>query len=440
MGTRNSKSKKQTVFLSHSSTNRRELLGLKRLLDERSGKLIDFFLSSDSESIEHGSVWPTAVKAALDRMDVMLVFVSQEALKSGWTYFEAGYGLRKLGVAPIYCLPGTDKASLPPPCNLLQNRNFHSASDVRDLIVGLNDALGAQINSAVSNEEFNRIFRKPMLGQVRGGPDLERIVSEIQLTGTGSWNSMKVFSEVCREKGMPDSEHESGTVRCSTGLRLFVEPPTMASESRLIDTSDLGEDPKEWSFEAAELSRNSYHFRIDDGVSSLLKEIIKDKSWGTLEEANLYNVAAQKRNEELPRINEQRRTAPRHFTFSVSPRNTGIPIGIIDEWAKRVGTIEDLSAHVDFCREIRFEERIQEISAKIHDSPFSLGNGGVLIWKQRVAAELSQDRWSEKKELKIKACDQHSLLPGEFEIEDMILTMFELQLIDLIGFKRSKRK
>jgi len=440
MRTRNSKSKKQTVFLSHSATNRRELLGLKRLLDERSGKLIDFFLSSDSESIEHGSVWPTAVKAALDRMDVMLVFVSQEALKSGWTYFEAGYGLRKLGVAPIYCLPATDKASLPPPFDLLQNRNLHSASDVRDLIAGLNDALGAQINTAVSNEEFNRIFRKPTLGQVRGGPELEKIVSEIQLTGTGPSNSMELFSEVCREKGMPDSEQERGTVRCSTGLRFFVEPPTLASESRLIDTSDLGEEPEEWAFEAADLTRNSYFLRRDDGVADLLKEIIKDKRWGSLEEAKLYNAAAGKRNAEVPEINKQRTMAPRHFRFSISPRNASIPMSIIDEWAKKVGVIKDLSANVDLRREIWLEERIQEISAKIHDSPFSLGDGGVLIWKQRVAAKFSRDSMNDAKELQIKACDQHSLLPGEFEIEDMILTMFELQLIDLSGFKRSKRK
>src|ERR1044071_614928 len=88
---------KPTVFLSHSSANRRELLGLKRLLDERAGGLIDFFLSSDDDSIAHGTIWPEEVRTALDRMSLMLIFVSSEALKSGWTYFEAGYGLHKLG-------------------------------------------------------------------------------------------------------------------------------------------------------------------------------------------------------------------------------------------------------------------------------------------------------------------------------------------------------
>lgn len=49
---------KPTVFLSHSSTNRRELLALKRLLDERAGGMIEFFLSSDDDSIAHGTIWP----------------------------------------------------------------------------------------------------------------------------------------------------------------------------------------------------------------------------------------------------------------------------------------------------------------------------------------------------------------------------------------------
>jgi hypothetical protein len=73
---------KPTVFLSHSSSNRRELLGLKRLLDERSGGLIEFFLSSDDDSIAHGTIWPAEVRAALDRM-YQLNIISLPAKQSG---------------------------------------------------------------------------------------------------------------------------------------------------------------------------------------------------------------------------------------------------------------------------------------------------------------------------------------------------------------------
>src|ERR1022692_3483108 len=125
---------KPTVFLSHCSSNRRELLALKRLLDGRAGGLIEFFLSSDDDSITHGTIWPAEVRAALDRMSLMLIFVSTEALKSGWIYFEAGFGFHKLGSAKIYCLPGADKGSLPSPFNILQTRNLHSHRDISLLI------------------------------------------------------------------------------------------------------------------------------------------------------------------------------------------------------------------------------------------------------------------------------------------------------------------
>jgi hypothetical protein len=133
-GSKTKRPAKPTVFLSHCSSNRRQLLALKRFLDERTGGLIEFFLSSDDDSIAHGTIWPAEVRAALDRMSLMLIFVSSEALKSGWTYFEAGYGLHKLGTANIYCLPGTDKAALPSPFNIVQNRNLHSPRDVGLLI------------------------------------------------------------------------------------------------------------------------------------------------------------------------------------------------------------------------------------------------------------------------------------------------------------------
>src|ERR1022692_627560 len=140
---------KPTVFLSHCSSNRRELLALKRLLDGRAGGLIEFFLSSDDDSIAHGTIWPAEVRAALDRMSLMLIFVSVDALKSGWTYFEAGYGLHKLNTANIYCLPGADKAALPSPFNILQNRNLHSAREMNLLVQQINERFSSTLLESV---------------------------------------------------------------------------------------------------------------------------------------------------------------------------------------------------------------------------------------------------------------------------------------------------
>lgn len=223
---------KPTVFLSHSSNNRRELLGLKRLLDQRAGGLIDFFLSSDDDSIGHGTIWPAEVRAALDRMSSMLIFVSSEALKSGWTYFEAGYGLHKLNSAKIYCLPGTDKGSLPSPFNILQNRNLHSAKDISLLIRQCNEELGASLAESVSQEEFERIFKKPLMVRLETGPSFERLVRNVIVSTTGPANSAEIFSEVCQKKGLavsavPEEELPPAgqtvspqDIFFSTGLRL----------------------------------------------------------------------------------------------------------------------------------------------------------------------------------------------------------------------------
>ncbi len=215
---------KPTVFLSHSSTNRRELLALKRLLDNRAGGLIDFFLSSDDDSIAHGTIWPAEVRAALDRMTLMLIFASAEALKSGWTYFEAGYGLHKLGSAKIYCLPGTDKATLPSPFNIIQNRNLHSARDLSLLIKQINEEIGAKVNEVVEASEYDQIFKRVNVGQVSIAPRLENLLESVVVTTYGPSNSMDVFSGVCSTRGLPiisqgNEFAPERQVQSSTGVR-----------------------------------------------------------------------------------------------------------------------------------------------------------------------------------------------------------------------------
>lgn len=221
---------KPTVFLSHSSKNRRELIALKSLLDDRAGGLIEFFLSSDEESIAHGTIWPVEVREALDRMSLMLIFVSPDALKSGWTYFEAGYGLHKLDVANIYCLPGIDKATLPPPFNILQNRNLHSARDLTSLIREVNKSLEARMNENVSKSDFDRLFKKPSLNQVETGPPLDQMVEYVSLKTTGPHGSMEIFCRVCREHNFPVSDKKdrywsNTNEKYSTGVSIAVEIP-----------------------------------------------------------------------------------------------------------------------------------------------------------------------------------------------------------------------
>src|SRR5579871_1999256 len=240
-----------TVFLSHCSSNRRQLLALKRFLEKRSGGSIDFFLSSDDDSIVHGTIWPAEVRAALDRMSLMLIFVSDEALQSRWTYFEAGYGFHKLKTANIYCLPGTGKAMLPSPFNIIQNRNLHTPNELGLLIRQINVRLGYKLVENVTKQEFDEIFKRPSLGSIETGPSFEQVVESVTVNAIGPHDSIEVFSRVCRSQRLPvsvgakDSSYREE--RYSTGVRTVVHIPLIENENReFILTDEMRNKGEAW--------------------------------------------------------------------------------------------------------------------------------------------------------------------------------------------------
>src|SRR5262245_39653334 len=117
---------KPIVFLSHSSRDHRLLGRLKELLVSYTGGAIDFFLSSDGQSIPLGRNWVHEVQQALDSSQLMFVFITPRSLQSSWLYFEAGYAYSKgIKVVPV-AIYGVDLAAVPPPLSLLQGFNVSS--------------------------------------------------------------------------------------------------------------------------------------------------------------------------------------------------------------------------------------------------------------------------------------------------------------------------
>lgn len=414
---------KPTVFLSHSSTNRRELLGLKRLLDERAGGLIDFFLSSDDDSIAHGTIWPAEVRAALDRMSLMLIFVSSEALKSGWTYFEAGYGLHKLGSAKIYCLPGTEKGSLPTPFNILQNRNLHSVRDVGLLIKQCNEELGATLKESVSQEEFDRIFKKPLTVKLETGPSFEQLVRSVTVSATGPANSAEIFSTVCQKKGFAVSrvpDYESRDAFVSTGLRLSIAQPDFEklSDELVVDKSVHGSE--------------SLRIREQFGIWVLLEE--DEYAWKaqTISPAELeaYNAKIREKNEEKRRRNDANKLKPRACSFELAANNIQVPIGIIDDWmvGAKIGT--SLVTQIKLKPEVQRETRIEAITAKIHGSELSLRNDGKYLWGTRTIVEI---KWINYRDfdLELTSVNRAATPLSEFQIQELVVSLFEQKIISL---------
>lgn len=290
-------------------------MALKRLLDERSGGMIEFFLSSDDNSIAHGTLWPAEVRAALDRMSLMLIFVSSEALKSPWTYFEAGYGLHKLKTAKIYCLPGTDKAALPSPFDILQNRNLHSAREISLLIQQVNETLSAKIDDTVSRDAFERIFKRPSLGRVETGPAFEELVKTLTVTVLGPHDSLEIFSRVCRREGFPVSAVEEDRwpardEKCSTGLRIAVEYP---SEEELLSEFEISDEMrKAGKTLVIEYSNGWQPFEEDSFVRRNQAKL------HTVRQIEGQNTRVRKENARLKAVNDKARVAPRGCTFRSS--------------------------------------------------------------------------------------------------------------------------
>jgi hypothetical protein len=417
---------KPTVFLSHCSNNRRELLALKRLLDERSGGLIEFFLSSDDHSIAHGTIWSAEVRAALDRMSLMLIFVSSDALKSGWTYFEAGYGLHKLDAANIYCLPGTDKAALPSPFDILQNRNLHSQREVSLLIEQVNERLGATMAGAVTKEEFEKIFKKPSLVEIATGPSFEQVVESVVVEALGPPNSIEVFARVCRSLGEPISSVESRSPkdqRYSTGVRFAVDVPRVNEEQ---DEFPITREMRKRG--ETEVSVWGDMFEEPGAFSTTQIR--------SVEEIEEYNVRVRTKNEEIRRENAERQLAQRKCVFVLSPINISVPIGIVDRWFEDVSS-RPRTVDIELLLNVGCESKVEAIGAKIRGSELALRDNGTLLWRDRTVVGLPSrgDRV-----LTLQSIEGQGLNLSEFNIQELVSALFQINILLSSPQKRPKRK
>lgn len=421
---------KPTVFLSHCSSNRRQLLALKRFLDGRAGGLIEFFLSSDDDSIAHGTIWPAEVRAALDRMHLMLIFVSSEALKSGWTYFEAGYGLHKLNTANIYCLPGTDKAALPSPFNILQNRNLHSAHEVGLLIRQINGLLSSKLDENVTKQEFDGIFKKASLGQIETGPSFEQIVESVTVKALGPPDAIEAFSRVCRNHGLPisvvatDSSDREG--RCSTGVRMVVDVPwTDDEKEEFIITDDIRRKGEDWIEIFGDEWRKARPRSFDAETRSIA-------------EIETNNAKIRKENEKIREKNAKTLVKPRDCEFVLSPINVSLPISTVNHWLDEVGIRKPIVAEIKLLDEVVCESRVEAISAKIYESQLSLQEDGTLLWAERIILRLHSDGVREF--LTLTAPDANVTSLSDFHLQDLVGTLFELNILSVPAQRGMRRK
>jgi hypothetical protein len=149
---------KPIVFLSHSARNRIELAELKTVLDKRAAGSLEFFLSSDGQSIRFGRNWVVSISDALSQAKLMFAFLSAESANSNWIHFEAGCAYAKdIRVVPV-CLPGMDLDRVKPPMGLLQGFNLHSFEAMGNLARICNEEFDLKMVETFTAEEFGALF------------------------------------------------------------------------------------------------------------------------------------------------------------------------------------------------------------------------------------------------------------------------------------------
>lgn len=224
---------KPIVFLSHSSKNKRELIALKELLDRKAVSSIEFFLSSDGESIPLGTSWHDRIVNALKRAKLMFVFISPESVTSGWVYFEAGFAVSKgIRVIPV-CLPGIDINRLPPPLNLLlQAHELHSFKGLNRLLAECNRDFQTRIPESCTKDDFGSVFGKPKEGSVKPFVEWERLVERLLVTTTVRvGDAIQEMINVCKRNNLDAVASEidwdwGNTARgvLAPGLEMALEP------------------------------------------------------------------------------------------------------------------------------------------------------------------------------------------------------------------------
>jgi hypothetical protein len=150
---------KPTVFFSHSSKDKEQILAIKDKLNKATGGVLDIFLSSDGQSIPFGTNWVHKVEQGLKDTTIMFVFATENSIRSGWIYFEAGFAYSK-GIKVVPVGLGVSINDLKAPLSLLQGFDIESADSMNNIIAIINREFDYRFSEAFSPSDYQEIIDK----------------------------------------------------------------------------------------------------------------------------------------------------------------------------------------------------------------------------------------------------------------------------------------
>jgi hypothetical protein len=128
---------KRLVFVSHISQDEEVADWLKATLNRDFLRLLEVFVSSDTESIEVGTPWFDSVREALADARVLVVLCSEASVRKPWINFEVGAAwIIGKPIIPL-CHSGLRPAELPMPLSLRQGIDLSEPAGIQRLYEGL---------------------------------------------------------------------------------------------------------------------------------------------------------------------------------------------------------------------------------------------------------------------------------------------------------------
>ena len=191
------------VFLSHSALDREVARSLKEVLATHTKGEIEWWLSSDGQSIRGGKNWRAEVEKALRECRLLFILFTPTSQRSAWVQFEAGFA-DALGkdIVPI-ALPGFDVDAIPGPLQHKQGFNLRGASGLNNILSVTNQILARHDLLSLDNRHYQKVFGG-LSNQNETLRILDAYVETIDLSAEGSEKSLKRFTSELRRVTVAD--------------------------------------------------------------------------------------------------------------------------------------------------------------------------------------------------------------------------------------------
>jgi hypothetical protein len=186
------------IFLSHSSRDAEVARSLKEVLARHTKGAIEWWLSSDGQSIRGGKNWRSEVEDALRNCRIVFILFTSTASQSAWVQYEAGFAdaLNK-DIIPV-ALPGFDIDQVPGPLQHKQGFNLRGPSGLNNIVSLANQILGRHDLLSFEEADYDQAFA-PLAAQDELPQLLDLYIDSVKCNFVAKASVIGVVAERARQ-------------------------------------------------------------------------------------------------------------------------------------------------------------------------------------------------------------------------------------------------